>query len=79
MKTTIRLKEFTDLSRLVVQVPHATALASPESSPQPKPEGIQGFHVPLDGSGESFRELMHQRYTAPFPCESPYQRGGINE
>ena len=79
MKTTITLKEFSALSFDAVQVIHATARAIPESSPQMTTESIRGFHVPPGRSDESFRGMLHQRYTAPFPCTSPYQRGGINE
>jgi len=68
MKTAITLKEFSDLSSGAVQVTHATALAIPQSSPQHD-----------DPTGEDFREMQHRRYTAPFPCPSPYQHWGINE
>ena len=79
MKTTITLKEFSALSSGADPVTHATAPAIPESPPRLTPESVQGFQVPLDRSDESFRELLHLRSTAPFPCQSPYHRGGINE
>ena len=79
MKTRITLKGFSVLSFDSGNGTDGTGPAISESSPQMTPESIQGFHVPPDKSNESFRELLHQRYTAPFPCTSPYQRGGINE
>ncbi|MBI3850542.1 MAG: hypothetical protein HY298_09780 [Verrucomicrobia bacterium] len=79
MKTTITLKEFSALSSGTVQVKHATAPAIPESSAQPTPESIQGFHVPTDGSDTSIHELLHRRYTAPFVSAIPYHRWGLNE
>lgn len=70
MKTTITLKEFSALPSGAVRVTHATAPAIAELSPQPTQGGE---------TNEDFRELLHQRYTAPFPIESGYRHGGINE
>lgn len=79
MKTKIILKEFSDLSFDVGILTDGTAPAIPELSPQPTPESVHDFQVPPDRSGESYRELLHQRYVAPFPCEPPYRHGGLNE
>ena len=51
----------------------------PESSAQPTFESVRGFHVPPDRSDESFRELLHRRYTTPFVSAISYHRRGINE
>ena len=79
MKTTITLKEFSALPFGAVQVRQATAPANADSQPQPTTESVNGFHVPPDKSAESFRESLHQRYTAPFVSAIPYHRWGINE
>jgi hypothetical protein len=79
MKTTITVKESGALPSGAVRVTHATVMATPEASLPPAPESVEGLHTPSAKSNESFRELLHQRYTAPFVSESPYPRGGINE
>jgi len=72
------MEEFAALSFDVGIVKDATVPAISESSP-PTPESVQGFHVPPDNSNGSSREMLLRRYTAPFPCEPPYRRWGINE
>ena len=79
MKTTITLKEFSDLSPVAVQVTHAAAPANADSQPQPTTESVNGFHVPADKSDESSRELLHHRYNAPLVSLNSYHRWGINE
>ena len=79
MKTTITLKEFSALPFGAVQVRQATAPANADSQPQPTTESVNGFHAPPDNRDESFRELLHRRYTTPFVSAISHHRWGINE
>ena len=78
MKTSITLKEFSELPSGAVRVSHAAAPAKADSQPQPTTESVNGFHVAPDINDESFREL-HHRYNARFVSLNPYHRWGINE
>ena len=79
MKTRITLKGFSALPFDSGNGTDGTGPANLNAPLRLTPESVHGFHVPLDRSDESLRGMLHQRYTAPFPCESPYHRGGINE
>ena len=71
MKTTIILREFSELSRDEVQSTCASALSITESSqPPPSESGELGDH---------FREMMNRRYTTPLMSAIPYRHWGINE
>ena len=79
MKQLITLKEFSALSSGAVKITDANAPGIPEPSPQPTPESVPDFHARQNGSDETFREMQHPRYTAPFPSASPYSHWGLNE
>jgi hypothetical protein len=77
MKMTIVLKEFSASPSGAVEIRHAPASA--DSTPQPTSGSVNGFHVPPDKSGEGLRDVPREPHATPFPCGSPYQRGGIYE
>ena len=79
MKTLIPLKEFSALSSGAVKITHENARAIPEWSPRPTPESVRDLPVQPDRSDQSVREMLDRRYTAPFPCATPYQHWGLNE
>ena len=79
MKTTIILKEFSVLPAGAVRIGHEAVPVNADLQPQPTTESVKGFHFPPDKSGESFRELLHQRSTTPFVSVISYHRWGINE
>jgi len=71
MKTTIPLKEFSAVSPSAVQITHATAPGSRDSSP-PAPTKNSDL-------GKDFREMQHRRHITPFESAIPCHRFGINE
>ena len=79
MKTQITSKEFSALSSGAVQVTHANAPASPESSPQRASDSVRHFAVRQIKRAEKFREMLRRRETTPLASVIPDQRFGINE
>ena len=79
MKTTIMLKEFSALSSGAVQVTHANAPASPESSLKRMPNIVRRFAVRQAKRAEKFREMLRLRETTPFASVNSHHRWGINE
>ena len=75
MKTKIILKEFGALSFVEGMVAGTTAPASSGSQPQRSSNIVRRFVVRQARRAEKFRELLHRRYTTPFP----YQHWGLNE
>jgi len=71
MKTSIQVKQLNALPSGVVQVTHATATAIPKSSLLPTPESLQ--------TDRGIHEMLHRRYTTPFPVVLPYHHSGLNE
>jgi hypothetical protein len=76
MKTLITLKSFSDLPPGAGIVRSATTRIMPQSSLQPPPESGQDLPAQPDESGESFRESLRRRATAPFYDVIPYNRWG---
>jgi hypothetical protein len=79
MKTTIVLKESSDLSSGAVQATHSNAPASPESSPHRASDSVRRFALRQARRVEKFREMLRRRETAPFASAIPYRHFGINE
>ena len=80
MKTSIVLKEFNALPSGAAQAADGSAPAIPKWPPQPMLESAEGVHLQPDPSAsEGFREMLHRRYTTPFPVAFPYHHGDLNE
>ncbi len=79
MKSSITLKELNALSFDAVQITDAKATTNGASQPQSTPESVRAFPVQPDRSDQSFREMLHERATAPYVSAIAYHRWGINE
>ena len=76
MKNQRILKSFTALSFDGNGVTGAQALAPSASEPRPTAEaGLPDATTKLD----DVREMLYQRYTAPFALSAPHRFWGINE